>query len=93
MSSKLTLNNFIENALNYDWELDSVKNGGSEKTKLIMTLKAHYGEISLQFDAVNFTGDTDVLVYRKRDIIITEKAKNLDFCVGSIAVKFDDEEY
>ena len=86
-------NDFIESALDYDWELDSVKNGGPEKNKLIMTLKAHYDEIALQFDAVNFSGETDVLVYRRKNIIITEKAKNLDFCVGSIAVKFDDEDY
>lgn len=90
--SNLTLSSFIESALDYDWTLESVKKA-ENNSRLIMTLTAHYGEIILQFDAVNFSGETEVIISRKREIIITEKAKNLDFCVGSIAIKFDDEEY
>lgn len=93
MSNKLTLNDFIEVALDYDWELESVKNEGPEKSRLIMTLKAQYGDIILQFDAVNFSNETQVIVYRRRNIIMKEKAGNIDFCVGSIAIKFDDEGY
>ena len=90
--SRLTLSEFIETALDYDWTLESVKKA-ENNSRLIMTLTAHFGEIILQFDAANFSGETEVIISRKREIIITEKAKNLDFCVGSIAIKFDDEDY
>ena len=87
---ELTLSSFIETALDYDWELTSVK---EVEKKIRMTLTTHYGEIVMQFSCANFSGDTEVVILRKGELIITDKAKNLDFCVGSIAIKFDDEEY
>lgn len=88
---KLTLSEFIETALDYGWTLESVKMA-EDNSRLIMTLTAYYGEIVLQFDTADFSGETKVNISRKGETIITEKAKNLGFCVGSISIEFVDEE-
>lgn len=90
MNNRLTLSEFLNELLNCDWTLETIKYDGLNNP--IMILTSPYQNGMIQFETTNFSGDTEVIVSRNRKPVISEKAKYLSVYSTDITVSFGDEE-
>lgn len=82
----ISLNSFIYEALCHYWSIQSIS---LEREQLLVTMIAVEGELTLKFDAQNFSEDTVIEVYRGTSLVMNERAGLVGFSYNSIGTKLE----